>query len=122
MLRPGAVGAYPDSCPPNAGTGQERCPVPRSSASTGMRYRTRGQERRDHRYELKLSASEHIVLATAAGRDSLTLAAYLVKAGLDRAEHRTAPVGAVQREMAARLIELADFVNGIQTSLSQAET
>ena len=96
--------------------------MPRSSASTGMRYRTRGQERRDHRYELKLSASEHIVLATAAGRDSLTLAAYLVKAGLDRAEHRTAPVGAVQREMAARLIELADFVNGIQTSLSQAET
>jgi len=59
---------------------------------------------------------------TAAGRDSLTLAAYLVKAGLDRAEHRTASVGAVQREMAARLIELADFVSSIQTSLSQAET
>ena len=96
--------------------------MPRSSASAGIRYRTRGQERRDHRYELKLSASEHTVLMTAAGRDSLTLAAYLVKAGLDRAEHRTAPVGAVQREMAARLIELADFVSSIQTSLSQAET
>jgi hypothetical protein len=93
--------------------------VPRSSASAGIRYRTRGQERRDHRYELKLSASEHTVLTTAAGRDHLTLAAYLVKTGLDRAEHRTAPVGAVQREMAARLI---DFVSGIQTSLSQAET
>ena len=96
--------------------------MPRSSASAGIRYRTRGQERRDHRYELKLSASEHTVLTTAAGRDHLTLAAYLVKTGLDRAEHRTAPVGAVQREMAARLIELADFVSGIQTSLSQAET
>jgi len=62
------------------------------------------------------------VLATAADRDGLTLAAYLVKAGLDRAEHRTAPVGAVQREMVARLIELADFVSGIQSSLSQAVT
>jgi hypothetical protein len=96
--------------------------VPSSSASTGVRYRERGQERRDHRYELKLSASEHTVLATAAGRDRLTLAAYLVRTGLDRAEHRTAPVGAVQREMVARLMELADFVSGIQTSLSQAAT
>ncbi len=96
--------------------------MPSSSASAGVRYRERGQERRDHRYELKLSASERTVLATAADRDGLTLAAYLVKAGLDRAEHRTAPVGAVQREMVARLIELADFVSGIQSSLSQAVT
>jgi len=92
--------------------------VPRSSASAGIRYRTRGQERRDHRYELKLSASEHTVLTTAAGRDHLTLAAYLVKKPGWIAPSTAPPLsGRVQREMAARLIELADFVSGIQSSL-----
>jgi uncharacterized protein (DUF1778 family) len=96
--------------------------VPSSSASAGVRYRTRGEERRDHRFELKLSAAERIVLAAAAERAGQTLAAYLVKAGLDRAEHRIAPVGAVQREMLARLMALAEEVAGIKSSLSQAAT
>ena len=73
-----------------------------------------------HRFELKLSAAERMVLATAADRAGLTLAAYIVQAGLDRAEHRTAPVGAVRREMLARLIELTDLVGRIGTSFSQA--
>jgi hypothetical protein len=85
--------------------------VPRSSASVGVRYRTRGEERRVHRFELKLSAPERMVLATAADRDGLTLAAYLVTAGLDRAEHRVAPVGAVQRETLAQLIRLAGLLS-----------
>lgn len=94
--------------------------MPSSSASAGVQYRTRGEERRDHRFELKLSAAERMVLATAAHRAGLTLAAYLVQAGLDRAEHRTAPVGAVQREMLAELFRLVGEVNRIRTNLSQA--
>jgi hypothetical protein len=94
--------------------------VPRSSASAGVRYRTRGEERRDHRFELKLSAAERTVLAIAADRAGLTIAAYLVKAGLDRAEHRTAPVGAVQREMLAELIRIAGTVSRMGTNLGQA--
>jgi hypothetical protein len=94
--------------------------VPRSSASAGVRYRTRGEERRDHRFKLKLSAAERTVLATAADRAGLTIAAYLVKAGLDRAEHRTAPVGTVQREMLAELIRIAGTVSRMGTNLSQA--
>jgi hypothetical protein len=85
--------------------------VPSSSASAGARYRPRGQERRDRSFHLKLSAPERMVLATAADRDGLTLAAYLVTAGLDRAEHRIAPVGAVQRETLAQLIGLAGLLS-----------
>src|SRR5712691_8878199 len=39
-------------------------PVPSSSATAGVRYRTRGEERRDKRFELKLSAAERTVLAS----------------------------------------------------------
>jgi uncharacterized protein (DUF1778 family) len=94
--------------------------VPSTSASVGVRYRTRGEERREHRFELKLSAGERAVLAAAADRAGLTLAAYLVRAGLDVAERRAAPVGAVQREMLIRLIELADLVGRIGADFSQA--
>ena len=94
--------------------------MPSSSASTGVRYRERGQERRDHRFELKLSAAERMVLAAAADRVGLTLAGYLVKAGLDVAEHRAAPVGAVQREMLAELIRIAGMVNRAGANLRQA--
>jgi hypothetical protein len=66
-----------------------------------VRYRTRGQERRDHRFELKLPDGERDVLAAAANRSGLTLAAWLVRAGLDVAEHRMAPTRAEQ-EKAAR--------------------
>jgi hypothetical protein len=96
--------------------------VPSSSATVGVRYRERGHERRDHRFELKLSAGERAVLAAAASRSGQTLAAYIVEAGLDKAEHRTAPVGEVHREMLARLIELADLAGIIGTSLSQPVT
>ena len=94
--------------------------MPSSSASTGVRYRERGQERRDHRFELKLSAAERIVLAAAADRVGLTLAGYLVKAGLDVAEHRAAPVGAVQREMLAHLFRIAIMVSRIGTDFNEA--
>jgi uncharacterized protein (DUF1778 family) len=85
-----------------------------------VRYRTRGGERRDQRFELKLSAAERAVLAAAANRAGLTLAAYIVQAGLDVAEHRTAPVGAVQREMLAELIRIAGMVNRAGANLRQA--
>jgi hypothetical protein len=85
-----------------------------------VRYRTRGEERREHRFELKLSAGERAVLAAAADRAGLTLAAYLVRAGLDVAERRAAPVGAVQREMLIRLIELAELVGRIGADFSRA--
>ena len=94
--------------------------MPSSSASVGVQYRERGEERRDHRFELKLSSAERTVLAAASRRAGLTLAAYLVQAGLDRAEHRTAAVGAVQREMLADLYRLIGEVNRIRTNLSQA--
>lgn len=85
-----------------------------------MRYRTRGQERRDHRFELKLSDGERDVLAAAANRSGLTLAAYIVRAGLDVAEHRLAHVGAVPREMLAELIQITIMLNRAGTNLSQA--
>ena len=94
--------------------------MPSSSASVGVRYRERGDERRDHRFELKLSAGERDVLAAAANRSSQTLAAYLVEAGLEKAEYRSAPVGEVQREMLFRLIELADLAGRIGSSLNPA--
>jgi uncharacterized protein (DUF1778 family) len=94
--------------------------VPSSSASARVRYRTLGEEPRDHRFELKLSAAERTMLAAAADRAGRTLAAYLVKVSLDRAEHRTAHVGAAQHEMIARLIDLAEEVAGIKGSLSQS--
>jgi uncharacterized protein (DUF1778 family) len=96
--------------------------VPSSSASVGVRYRECGDERRDHRFELKLSAGERAVLAAAASRSGQTLAAYIVEAGLEKAEYRTAPVGAVHREMLARLMELADLAGSIGSSLSQTVT
>jgi uncharacterized protein (DUF1778 family) len=85
-----------------------------------VRYRARAGERRDHRFELKLSDGERDVLVTAADGAGLTLAAYLVRAGLDVAERRAAPVGAVQREMLRRLIELADLVGRIGADFSRA--
>ncbi len=94
--------------------------MPSSSATAGVRYRTRGEERRDQRFELKLSAAERMVLAAAAHRAGLTLAAYLVQAGMDVAEHRAAPVGAVQREMLADLFRLIGEVNRVRTHLGQA--
>ena len=94
--------------------------MPSSSATAGVRYRTRGEERRDHRFELKLSAAERMVLAAAAHQAGLTLAAYIVQAGMDVAEHRAAPVGAVQREMLADLYRLTREVNRVRTQLGQA--
>ena len=94
--------------------------MPSSSAGVGVRYRERGDERRDHRFELKLAAGERAVLAAAASRSGQTLAAYLVEAGLEKAEYRTAPVGAVHREMLFRLIELADLAGRIGSGLSPA--
>ena len=91
-----------------------------SECGTARAGKTRGEERREHRFELKLSASERAVLAAAADRASLTLAAFLVRAGLDVAERRAAPVEAVQREMLIRLIELADLVGRIGADFSQA--
>ena len=61
-----------------------------------------------------------MVLAAAAHRAGLTLAAYIVQAGMDVAEHRTAPVGAVQREMLADLFRLIGEVNRVRTHLGQA--
>lgn len=61
-----------------------------------------------------------MVLAAAAHQAGLTLAAYIVEAGLEKAEHRTAPVGAVQREMIAELFRLVGEVSLIRTNLSQA--
>lgn len=94
--------------------------MPRSSATAGVRYRDRGQERRDHSFHLKLSAAERMVLAAAARRAGLTLAAYIVQAGMDVAEHRAAPVGAVHREMLADLYRLTREANRARTHLGQA--
>jgi hypothetical protein len=103
-----------------AGAGQDRWPVTSPSATVGVRYRTRGEERRDRRFELKLSAAEHAMLMAAAARGRLTLAAYIVQAAMDAAELRTAPVGAVQREMLAELIRIAGTVTRAGLNFSQA--
>jgi hypothetical protein len=50
----------------------------------------------------------------------LAAAAYIVQAGLDRAEHRAAPICEVQREALAELIRASGLVRRIGTNLNQA--
>jgi hypothetical protein len=60
------------------------------------------------------------IVTAAAGWAGLALPAYIIRAGLDRAEHRAAPISEVQREALAELIRASGLVRRIDTNLNQA--
>src|SRR5262249_39673188 len=68
----------------------------------------------------RLSKAELAAVTAAADRAGLALAAYIIQAGLDRAEHRSAPISEVQREALAELIRAAGLVRRIGVNLNQA--
>ena len=117
MPGPGAAQAYPGYR--EAGDGWVR--VTQSSVKGGGR-RARGQVPRRHVVQVKFSEAEKTALEEAAARDGLALRAYLVQAALNVAEHRTAPVGSVQREALAELIRVAGLVRRVGVNLNQAVT
>ena len=90
------------------------------SSVTGGGRRARGQVPRSHVVQVKFTEAEKAALEEAAARDGLALRAYLGRAGLDAAEHRAAPVGAVQREALAELIRVAGLVRRAGVNLNQA--
>jgi hypothetical protein len=69
---------------------------------------------------VRLSDVEKEALEAAAGRSGLALGAFVVQAGLDVAEHRAAPVSAVQREALRELIRLAGLTRRIGVNFNQA--
>src|ERR1035441_7701674 len=109
MPGPGAAQTYPGYR--EAGDGWVR--VTQSSVKGGGR-RARGQVPRRHVVQVKFSEAEKTALEEAAARDGLAL--------LNVAEHRTAPVGSVQREALAELIRVAGLVRRVGVNLNQAVT
>jgi uncharacterized protein (DUF1778 family) len=95
--------------------------VARSSIRGGGR-RERGETPRPHSLRVRLSDVEKQALEEAAGRSGLALGAFVVQAGLNEAEHRAAPVGALQREAVGELIRAAGLVRRIGVNLNQAVT
>jgi uncharacterized protein (DUF1778 family) len=95
--------------------------VTRSSVRGGGR-RERDEVPRQHTLKVRLSGREKETLEAAAGRSGLALGAFVVQAGLDAAEHRAAPVGALQREAVGELIRAAGLVRRIGVNLNQAVT
>jgi len=58
----------------------------------------------------KVSTAEKASLSAAAEQDGLAVAAFLVQAGLDVAEHRAMPVPVFQQEMLRELVRVRGMV------------
>ena len=93
--------------------------VPGSSGK-GRGRRPREQKPRGYVVKAKLSAAEKASMSAAAEQAGLALAAYLVQASLDAAEHRAVPVPVLQQEMLRELAQASRLVGRIETSLNQA--
>jgi len=52
---------------------------------------------REHKVTVRLSEAEMAAMTAAADRAGLTLAAYIIRAGIDAAEHRTDPITEMQQ-------------------------
>ncbi len=95
--------------------------VTRPSAR-GSGRRTRGQDRRELRVTVRLSAAESVTLSAAAARSRLALAAYMCETAMDAAEHRAVPVPVMQRELLAELMRVAALVRRAGVNFNQAVT
>jgi hypothetical protein len=82
-----------------------------AGSGKGRGRRPREQEPREHVVKAKLSAAEKASLSAAAERDGLAVAAYLVQAGLDAAEHRAMPIPVFQQEMLRELVRIRGLVH-----------
>jgi hypothetical protein len=91
-----------------------------TSSEKGRGRRPREQTPREHVVKAKLSAAEKASLSAAAEQAGLALAAYLVQAGLDAAEHRAVPVPAWQQEMLRELVRVRGMVRQAVARLNAA--
>ena len=82
-----------------------------ASSEKGRGRRPREQQPREHVIKAKLSAAEKASLSAAAEQDGLAVAAYLVQAGLDAAEHRAMPIPVFQQEMLRELVRIRGLVH-----------
>jgi hypothetical protein len=87
--------------------------------SVGAGRRSRESERRRHKITVRLSEAELATLTAAAGRAGLALGAYIVRAGVDAAEHRAAPIAEVQREALLELIRAVELAYRVGVNLEQ---
>jgi mobilization protein NikA len=81
-----------------------------TSSEKGRGRRPREQKPRAHVVKAKVSAAEKASLSAAAEQAGLAVAAYLVQAGLDAAEHRAVPVPVFQQEMLRELVRVRGMV------------
>ena len=88
--------------------------------SAGAGRRSRESEPRQHKVTVRLSEAELATVTAAADRAGLALAAYIVRAGMDAAEHRAVPIAEMQREALAELIRAAEQVHRVGLNLDQA--
>jgi len=91
-----------------------------SYPSMGAARRPRERQRREYQATMRLSDAERTTLAAAADRAGLALAAYLVRARMDVAEHRTGSITDLQRDALAELMVVGRLLRRIGTDPNQA--
>jgi hypothetical protein len=97
---------------------RERIMLP--NPSTGGARRSRERQPRQHKITARLSDAELAAITAEADQADLALAAYIIRAAMDAAEHRAVPVPEIQREMLAALIEVAGLMRRAGANLNQA--
>jgi hypothetical protein len=93
-------------------------PVPKTSARGA--YRARTKERRQHRLEIKLTATERKTVSSAAKRAGMAPGAYAAQTVLDAAEYRAISLPQMRREMLVALMQAATEVSQIGINLNEA--
>ncbi len=88
--------------------------------SIGGSRRPRERQRRRYQVTVRLSEAERTALTATADRAGLALAASLVRAGMDVAEHRTGSITDLQRDALAELMVVGRLLRRISTDPNQA--
>jgi acyl CoA:acetate/3-ketoacid CoA transferase alpha subunit len=91
-----------------------------SYPSMGAARRSRERQRRKYQVTVRLSEAEQGTLTAAADRAGLALAAYLARAGMDVAEHRTGSITDLQRDALAELMVVGRLLRHIGTDPTRA--
>jgi len=91
-----------------------------SYPSIGGARRSRQRQRREYQVTVRLSQAELTTLTAAADRAGLALAASMVRAGMDVAEHRTGSITDLQRDALAELMVVGRLLRRIGTDPNQA--
>jgi hypothetical protein len=89
-------------------------------SSMGGARRSRERQRREYQVTVRLSEAERTTLTAAADRAGLALAASLVRAGMDVAEHRAGSITELQRDAMAELMVVGRLLRRIGTDPNQA--